>query len=129
MFLSKVVVMLIIFKNQEGEVELNLRELNRNKESVSFSCIIQHNPFSVDMTIDLTYPEIEYFKLGLRKMNLIQMKELALSSFDRDLVITMMMDSSGHIVASVTVYAGTRGTLIFSFEFDQSFLGELLIDN
>ena len=121
--------MIIIFKNQEGEVEISLRERSRNEDSISFFCTIQHSPFSVDMIVELTYQEVDYFKLGLQQMYLFQTNELSLSSYDRDLVITMMLDPSGHIISSVTIYAGTRGTLKFDFEFDQSFLDGIIIDN
>ena len=121
--------MIIIFKNQDGGVEITLHERSRNEDTISFFCLIQHNPFTVDMNVELTYQEIDYFKSGIQKMYSIQTNKLFLSSYDRDLVISMMLDSSGHIISSVTVYAGIRGTLKFDFEFDQSFLGEIIIDN
>ena len=50
-------------------------------------------------------------------------------SWNSDLIISLKMDNkTGHIVAETVVFAGSRGSLHFNFDLDQTFLPELMED-
>ena len=122
--------MVIQFSNKEGKTEVRLEEQRRfsvqSKEVIEFKMEIQHHPFTVEMPLDIYHSEVESFQREIEEMKCFHSYEAYLVSFYNDNAFHLVMDSSGHINANASISAGSRGSLKFTFEFDQSFLDRII---
>ena len=115
-----------VFRNFDGQVELSLCEQIHSEDSIVFVCSVHHAPFNAELSVYISLTEISYFADGLKQMELFHLDTLSLVTLDRDVIITLKMDETGHIVAFVTVSSGARGFLKFDFDFDQSFVKQII---
>lgn len=91
-----------------------------------FALYISHDPFTVEMSVSFFETVLRLFISGVKEMHLMRVKHLALNSINSELSVVFTMDDTGRIVADVDVFAGTKGLLRFSFDFDQSFLPDII---
>lgn len=119
----------ICLKNIKGIVELVLQKETEMDDASGFILSIRHNPFTVDMPVSIYETDLRSFALGLKEMYSLRINRLVLSSINSELTIILTMDEAGRIVSDIDVLAGTKGLLRFSFDFDQSFLPEIITDD
>lgn len=122
-------MMIICLKNINGIIELMLQKKTEMDEASVFALSIRHNPFSVDMFVSIYESVLYGFVLGVKEMHSLHRNRLVLSSINSELTVLFTMDEAGRIVADVEVFAGSNGLLKFSFDFDQSFLPEIITDD
>ena len=116
----------MVFRNIHGDAEIILSFKTRNNDCIIYSAEIQHNPFYANLEITYTIKELEYMVNSFNEMYAFRITQFAISSFNRDLFISFFMEETGHITASVAVDVSFRGNLEFEFDFDQSFIPEII---
>ena len=115
------------FLNSKGVVELNYYEKSHDSETITFTVNISHAPFMAKMIISYTKEELLLLDHGLKSMKHFRLKTFTFASINRVLVVTLNMDSSGHINTMVTVSAGSRGYLKFDFDSDQTIIDKIMV--
>ncbi len=120
--------MIIVFKNKDGNVEMLFNEIKRDAHALCFTVKVNHDPFMAAMAVYYSFQEVSMFTKGLSDMKKRIINQLTFASSDREIVIDLRMEITGHINSSVIMNAGSRGYLVFEFDFDQSFIDEMVND-
>lgn len=119
--------MTLLLKNSKGIVEICIEENGeRSVDEIGFSIEVRHHPFMANLNVAYSTAELERFSQALGAMALFQLFKYTFVSIEREVTISFVLEQTGHITASVIVYAGSHGSLHYSFDFDQSFIPEII---
>lgn len=116
----------MVFKNILGDTEIILSYKSRDLNCIACASEILHKPFYASIETRYTIKELEYAINSFNEMYAFRLMQFVFSSDNRDLYLSFSMDGTGHITASAAVDVYLRGNLEFEFDFDQSFIPEII---
>ena len=119
--------MFLLLYNSDGDVEIRFQQCKTDLiKEILFTIEIWHHPFMANLNVWYSIAELNRFAEALKSMSSFQLYDYTFTSIEREVIISLSLETTGHINANVRVYAGSRGSLRYSFEFDQSFINSIV---